>query len=166
MSGESREPPSSGWWRVAEQSAEVLPEGGRLHVRVEGRFVTVFRVKGRLSAIDSICHHAGGPLTLGSLQDIEDLGVTVVLCPWHKFMVDVNKGTNAYQSLEMVGGKLTKTGWKSGKMVQRSHAVMEDGQGSLLVRLELSGECSSDGDASSVRCARDIPLHDYEPVVI
>ena len=157
---------SSGWWKVAEDAAQHLPEGGRLHVRVEGRFVTVFRLRGRLSAIDSICHHAGGPLTLGGLQDIEDLGVTVVLCPWHKFMVDVHQGTNAYQSLEMVGGKLTKTGWKLGKMVQRTHSVVEDERGALLVRLELAGECSSDADAYSVRCARDIPLHAFEPVMI
>ena len=151
---------------MAEDSRKDLPEGGRLHVRVQGRFVTLFRRRGRLSAIDSICHHAGGPLTLGGLQDIEDLGVTVVLCPWHKFMVDVHLGTNAYQSLEMVGGKLTKTGWKQGKMVQRTHAVMEDEMGALLVRLELAGECSSDADANSVRCARDIPLHVFEPVPI
>jgi nitrite reductase/ring-hydroxylating ferredoxin subunit len=38
--------------------------------------VTIFRHRGHLTAIDSVCHHAGGPLTLGPLQDIEDLGST------------------------------------------------------------------------------------------
>ena len=54
-----------------------LPANGdRLHTCVEGRFVTLFRHNNRLSAIDSVCHHAGGPLTLGPLQDIEELGMT------------------------------------------------------------------------------------------
>ena len=50
--------------------------GNRLHTCVEGRFITLFRHNNRLSAIDSVCHHAGGPLTLGPLQDIEELGMT------------------------------------------------------------------------------------------
>lgn len=47
-----------------------------------GRIITVFRHRGKLSAIDAVCHHAGGPMTLGPVSDIEDLGVTVVSCPW------------------------------------------------------------------------------------
>jgi nitrite reductase/ring-hydroxylating ferredoxin subunit len=68
-------------WRIAR--SEALTEGERLHTCVEGRFVTAFRLRGVLSAIDSVCHHAGGPMTLGSLTDIEDLGLTVVACPWY-----------------------------------------------------------------------------------
>ena len=84
---------SERWWRLCESGA--LPEGGRLHFDVEGRFITVFRNKGRLSALDSVCHHAAGPLTLGALQDIEDLNLTVVLCPWHKFMISIDGGSVA-----------------------------------------------------------------------
>ena len=73
---------------------------------------------GTLSSIDAVCHHAGGPLTLGPIQDIEDLGMTVVLCPWHKFMVSIHDGTKAYQKVEIVGGKPTIAGWVKGKMVQ------------------------------------------------
>lgn len=68
------------WWVVA--SNIYLNEGSRIHTCIEGRYITIFKNKGKLSSIDSICHHAGGPLTLGKLTDIEDLGMTVVSCPW------------------------------------------------------------------------------------
>jgi len=72
----------SNWWRIAETGQ--LMEGSRLHSCVEGRYVTIFRRHGKLCAIDSICHHAGGPMTLGAMRDIEELGgLTVVLCPWY-----------------------------------------------------------------------------------
>lgn len=71
---------SGNWWVVG--SSVYLNEGDRIHCCVEGRFITIFRNKGRISSIDSVCHHAGGPLTLGKLTDIEDLGITVVSCPW------------------------------------------------------------------------------------
>ena len=70
---------SERWWQVCSSSD--LPEGGRIHVEVCGRYVTVFRL-GSLSCIDAVCHHAGGPLTLGQIVDIEELGMAVVLCPW------------------------------------------------------------------------------------
>jgi nitrite reductase/ring-hydroxylating ferredoxin subunit len=63
---------AGGWYRVADAGLPL--DGARLHACVAGRYVTVFRQKGALTVIDSICHHAGGPLTLGKLQDIEELG--------------------------------------------------------------------------------------------
>lgn len=72
------EEPHSKWWKVSDGPPL---EGDRLHTCIEGRYITIFRHRGTLSAIDSICHHAGGPLTNGPIKDIEDLGVTVVLCP-------------------------------------------------------------------------------------
>lgn len=119
------------WYRVAESNQ--IAEGDRIHVRVDLRYVTIFRNRGVLSAIDSICHHAGGPLTLGPLKDIEDLGVTVVLCPWHKFMVSIDKGLKAYQSVEIIKGKPQNVGWRLGKTVQRVHRVYEDISGVYVV---------------------------------
>ena len=59
-----------------------LPNDERLHTSVDGRYITVFRHKNKLAALDSICYHASGPLTQGRVYDIEDLNVAVVSCPW------------------------------------------------------------------------------------
>lgn len=146
------------WFKIAG-SGTTVPNGGRLHVKIDGRYITVFRHKGVLSAIDSICHHAGGPLTLGPLQDIEDLGITVVLCPWHKFMVGIHDGVKAYQGVDFVGGKPVHSGWKTGKIVQRAHLVAENPAGLYLCPVISEEPCSSDNDASSDLCAQDYNIH-------
>ena len=148
------------WWQLSAPASS-LSEGERLHTSIEGRFVTIFRHKGSLSAIDSICHHAGGPLTAGPLQEIEDLGVSVVLCPWHRFAVDIRLGLKVYQSVEIQNGAPVPTGWRIGKMVQRSHTVIErTEEDSLFVKLvvDASEPCSSDKDASSARCAQSLDI--------
>jgi nitrite reductase/ring-hydroxylating ferredoxin subunit len=119
------------WSKVSEISLPV--EGDRLHAKVDGRYITIFRHGGKLSCIDAICHHAGGPLTLGPLKDIEDLNLTVVLCPWHKFMVSIDGGLKAYQGVTFVDGKPVNTGWKVGKVVQRPHYVVERESGVYVV---------------------------------
>jgi hypothetical protein len=44
-------------WRVSDVG--IPTEGNRIHTRIDERYVTIFRNKGKLSCIDSICHHAG-----------------------------------------------------------------------------------------------------------
>mmetsp|Transcript_25639 Transcript_25639/g.36777 ORF Transcript_25639/g.36777 Transcript_25639/m.36777 type:complete len:176 (+) Transcript_25639:6-533(+) len=152
------------WHRLPNTRA--LPvEGGRIHVCVDGRFVTVFRSEQKLSAIDSICHHAGGPLTLGQVKDIEELGAKVVLCPWHKFMVNIRDGTKVYEGVDVTNGVPVRTGWRVGDIVQRVHDVIEDAEGlhlSLCLPTQDSSApsyCSSDSDASDARCGKAFPLH-------
>jgi len=94
----------------------------------------VFRNHGKLSAIDSVCHHAGGPLTVGPLRDIEDLGLTTVSCPWHNFLVCIDRGVKVFQSIELINGGPKPAGWKVGKVVQRVHLVREDTEGVFVVR--------------------------------
>ena len=85
-----------------------LSEGGRLHVKVEvrgpvdhpgvhapyllerqwfiqGRYVSVLRLKGAIHAIDSVCFHAGGPLGIGEIEDLN--GKSCIVCPWHHYKV-------------------------------------------------------------------------------
>eukprot|EP01041_Mallomonas_annulata_P004470 gene4470-8902_t len=141
------------WVRVGDAGSP--SEGDRLHTCVDGRYVTIFRHNGKLSVIDSICHHAGGPMTLGKVEDIEDLGgLRVVLCPWHKFMVTIDGGLKVYQAVSFVDGKPQKSGWTVGKIVQRPHAV-EERDGSLYVALVITDvPCVSDKDACSSLCAQ------------
>ncbi len=87
--------------------------------------------------------------------------MTVVLCPWHKFMVSIRDGTKAYQKVEIVGGKPTIVGWVKGKMVQRAHLVREDAKGvyvSLIVDSDV--ECSSDQDACNALCMQGYDMHE------
>ena len=44
-------------WRISDVG--IPTEGNRIHTRIDERYVTIFRNKGKLSCIDSICHHAG-----------------------------------------------------------------------------------------------------------
>jgi nitrite reductase/ring-hydroxylating ferredoxin subunit len=176
------------WYRACHASE--LPNGGRIHIEVNGRYVTIFRNKGELSCIDArtsekvyicflfyicsltivsvsavACYHAGGPLTKGELQDIEDLGnITVVLCPWHKFMVDIKTGIRAYQAIEVIDGKPTPTGWKHGKHVHRAHEVVERTEGGtkyvyVLLNDDPELECPSDSDAVKEACMNGFKMH-------
>jgi nitrite reductase/ring-hydroxylating ferredoxin subunit len=70
--------------RVA--SKRDIPEGeGRLF-EVGGRQVALFKVRGKLHAIDNACEHQGGPLADGDLEGC------VVTCPWHGWTYDVTTG--------------------------------------------------------------------------
>ena len=146
------------WWEVCDSSSIV--EGSRKHACIEGRYVTVFRNRGKLSVIDSVCHHAGGPLTLGSIEDIEEIGLTVVLCPWHKFMISINGGEDGnegglkvYKGVDIVDGKPKPSGWKVGKIVQRPHFVKElDGCVYVSLNENVDLQCVSDVDAKNVHC--------------
>ncbi len=169
------------WWKVSDCG---LPnEGERLHTRVEGRYVTVFRHKGKLSAIDSVCHHAGGPLTVGPISDIEELGVTVVSCPWHHFLVSIEDGRKAFQAVDVSSGVPVVSGWKIGKVVQRAHSVREDSSGVSVVRFHFlllsmvlnhflqsivvnAEPCVADADASNDRCGRQFTLHPCTPSLV
>ena len=129
---ESIESEGKVWWKVATNPT-FIPDSERIHTSVDGRFITIFRNKSILSALDSTCYHAGGPLGNGKIMDIEELGISTVLCPWHKFSVSLVDGTRAYQAVNMVNGKPTTGNWTLGKVVQRTHFVKEDNDGIYVV---------------------------------
>jgi nitrite reductase/ring-hydroxylating ferredoxin subunit len=151
------------WYKVGEFDS--LQNGGRLHTSIEGRFVTIFKSKGELSCIDSVCYHAAGPLTNGTLKDIEDLDMTVVSCPWHSYMVGIKDGIRAYQGVDFVDGKPVPSGWKRGKVVQRVHLVKEDREHGLQVALQVSSDaCPSDDDSCNTHCGEQFSLSSFDPI--
>lgn len=59
------------WWKVCSNPL-MLADESRLHTCIDGRYITIIRHKGKLSALDSICYHASGPLGLGH-KDMDNL---------------------------------------------------------------------------------------------
>lgn len=155
------------WYRVAHVNDFELSYDGssRLHVNVLGRFITIFKYKDVFSAIDSICSHAGGALTNGPIEDIEDLGVPVVLCPLHRYAFTITDGRKAFKSLEFVDGRPINRGWKLGKILQRPHQVELDEERYVNVKLdEIEDEISSDLIAFSEACGAHLSIHPFPPV--
>ncbi len=66
--------------------ASDIEEGGSRVVDVDGRQVAVFKIGGKIYAIDNICPHRGGPLNEGYLEG------KMLTCPWHAWQFDVTTG--------------------------------------------------------------------------
>lgn len=64
-----------------------LNDGEGLNVTVAGQDLALFRVKGKVQAIDNACPHEGGPLAEG---EVDAKGV--VTCPWHGWTFDACNG--------------------------------------------------------------------------
>ena len=69
------------------EGATLPEEGCAVRVDAAGTPVAVYRVGGRLYALEARCPHVGGPLDQGPLEK------TRVTCPWHGSMFDVREGT-------------------------------------------------------------------------
>ncbi|GIL60283.1 hypothetical protein Vafri_14914 [Volvox africanus] len=124
------------------------PEGARMHAKIEGRYVTVIRMDGKLYCIDSICFHAGGPLGIGDIEDVN--GHKCLVCPWHFYKIDVETGDKYYQGFEFKDGKMLGGEWKSNGVRQRVHPVIEQG-GKIYVTL------STQPDAETAATVAGLP---------
>ena len=62
--------------------------------------------------MDAVCYHAGGPLTVGDIEEVG--GRACVRCPWHNYFVTVDTGEKLYQSLVRPadGGKMVPGKWE------------------------------------------------------
>lgn len=63
-------------WTPVAPEAEVK-EGAMTPAQLEGRYILLYRERGRVHALESTCPHFGGPLNEGEAQD------GIVTCPWH-----------------------------------------------------------------------------------
>ena len=118
------------------------------------RFVSVLRYQGGLFCLDSVCYHAGGPLTAGDIEDCG--GEACVLCPWHAYPVSLRTGDKLYRATEKdADGRLVPAGWKSVGKRQRVHEVEERAGSGTYVRLALGGEThESDSYAHNAVCGQ------------
>ena len=72
------------WVRVAEQ--EEIGEGCSHRTNVRGKDIVLWKHKGQIYALENRCSHAGGPLSLGHLNE------EVVVCPWHSAHFKLHDG--------------------------------------------------------------------------
>eukprot|EP00924_Labyrinthula_sp_SR-Ha-C_P008601 snap_masked-scaffold_37-processed-gene-1.2-mRNA-1 protein AED:0.12 eAED:0.16 QI:0/0/0.5/1/1/1/2/79/153 len=89
---------------------------------LNGRYLTLFFLKGvglEWFALDSVCYHTGGPLTLGDIEETPG-DKKVVVCPWHKYKIDIQTGDKVYQGINV---KTKETSWKTMQNVQATHTV-------------------------------------------
>ncbi len=130
------------------------PTNSRVHTVVQGRYISIIRgIHKKLYAIDSVCYHMGGPLTIGDIEDVN--GKECVRCPWHHYPVVLEDGSKLYQAMEFKSGKLQPAGWKASTNRQRVHDVEERGDGIYvrLTSLEDVGRQCTDGEYESDRWA-------------
>ena len=80
----------SGFVKLA--TLEDIPPGSAKEVEHDGRIYALFNVKGRITAIDGLCPHQGGPLADGHLEG------DCVSCPWHGWEFDVRTGKSSMGS--------------------------------------------------------------------
>eukprot|EP00928_Gymnodinium_smaydae_P068937 TRINITY_DN5224_c0_g1_i2.p1 TRINITY_DN5224_c0_g1~~TRINITY_DN5224_c0_g1_i2.p1 ORF type:complete len:520 (+),score=106.35 TRINITY_DN5224_c0_g1_i2:176-1735(+) len=139
---------AGGGWTKIPDAAKLRRSGDRVHVNIDGRYVSVIRGRGsELYCIDSICYHTGGPLAAGDIEEVA--GELCVRCPWHHYDIRLADGAKPYQALKFdpATRKLVPDGWKYTLGTQRTHEVewrrgtSDDG---IYVRLSREGNCQSD----------------------
>lgn len=70
---------------TAAKTADV-PDGGKLCLEVDDRFVVIVHLDGEYFCVDDVCTHDGGPLGDGELEE------GCLVCPRHGAKFDVRTG--------------------------------------------------------------------------
>ena len=83
----------------------------------------------------------GGPLEQGDIDDLE--GRTCVVCPWHRYAIDLNTGDSLYLHQDIFDRSQPPCVRSKGAPKQRTHAVRES-RGVIEVRLSTDGSFASD----------------------
>ncbi|KAL8580670.1 hypothetical protein ACOMHN_004712 [Nucella lapillus] len=61
-------------------------------VDVNDELIALFRVENQVYAIRDRCPHAGGPLSMGDIEELPALGLCLT-CPWHRWQMQLKDGT-------------------------------------------------------------------------
>jgi len=115
-----------GFFFAAKEDA--LREGQGRTVEVAGRDYALFRINGKVYALDSACPHEGGPLGQGDVQH------GVVTCPWHGWRFSACTGC----SIEPAGNDV------------RSHQTLVE-SGNIFIKLQTSPDTSTVAPAIRAR---------------
>ena len=92
--------------------ASELPPSSRRIVRVKGREIGVFNVKGAYYALRNLCPHQSAPLCLGEVTGLavsDEPGEIewtrdgeILRCPWHGWEFDILNGRTIFKSTARV----------------------------------------------------------------
>ncbi len=66
--------------------ADMPADGTAREFDCSGKLCCIANVGGRLSAMDNVCPHRGGPLGTGVIDD------GILICPWHGWQFDPATG--------------------------------------------------------------------------
>ena len=79
-----KEPPGETWLDVA--ASDAIADGKAVEVVVGDQILAIFRVDGKLHAMDGMCAHQGGPIAEGVVES------GCVTCPWHGWQYELDTG--------------------------------------------------------------------------
>ncbi|KNC73320.1 hypothetical protein SARC_14119, partial [Sphaeroforma arctica JP610] len=57
---------------------------------INGREIVLWKVKNKVYCIDNKCWHASSPLHYGDIEEYD--GRTCIVCPMHKYIIDLATG--------------------------------------------------------------------------
>ncbi|KAK7098807.1 hypothetical protein V1264_003036 [Littorina saxatilis] len=60
-------------------------------VSINDELIALFKVQGKVYAIRDSCPHAGGPLSMGDIEELPGEGLCV-RCPWHQWTILLETG--------------------------------------------------------------------------
>jgi len=66
--------------------AELPPHGEARELQCGGRLFCIANQKGRVTLMDDVCPHRGGPLGQGLIENGK------LICPWHAWAFDLKTG--------------------------------------------------------------------------
>ncbi|XP_069483751.1 Rieske domain-containing protein isoform X2 [Ambystoma mexicanum] len=117
--------PCNAAWKDESSSISVgkvedLKTSNRIKAVLKDREIVVFHHEGKFYAMDLHCYHAGGPLHLGDIEDIN--GQPCIVCPWHKYKIALATGEGFYQSVDPKTPS-AKPQWCTKGVKQRTHVV-------------------------------------------
>ncbi|XP_056393715.1 Rieske domain-containing protein [Hyla sarda] len=113
----------------------------RMRTTVNDKEVVIFHHLGTFHALDLRCYHAGGPLHLGEIEDIN--GQACIVCPWHKYKIVLENGEGLYQGVDPKDPKRSKKWFSKGRK-QRTHKVtVKDGNVYVMLS-DPNMKCDSD----------------------
>ncbi|XP_069081742.1 Rieske domain-containing protein [Pleurodeles waltl] len=113
---QKKEEPSA----IGVGTVEEIKKSKRVTAVIKERDIVVFHHEGIFYAMDLRCYHAGGPLNLGDIEDIN--GQPCIVCPWHKYKIALATGEGFYQSIDPKSPS-TMPKWCSKGVKQRTHNV-------------------------------------------